>query len=562
VTGFHNRRTGPAVHCPGRQMQRRDFLERYAGPRTAGKIGVGCQFGWRSGKSTDKTYRFTARLRPQRPRRRLPLSWFPDGQPLMPKDFLKDAADYYDVVVIGSGLGGLTAANILAREGRSVLLLEQHYKLGGLATWFKRPGGHIFDISLHGFPYGMVKSCRRYWTREIADSIVQLRHVRFDNPMFSLTTTFDRQDFTRLLTTDFGLEESRVQEFFDTARGMNFYDDQSMTTGELFNRFFPGREDVIRLLMEPITYANGSTLEDPAITYGIVFSNFMSKGVFTFQGGTDFLIKSMEKEMRKNGVDIRIRCNAEKIRIQNGSVRSIRVNGREIRTRTVVSNANLWSTIFELVGEEYLDSGFVDQARNVRLNNSSTQVYMALKEGETIDRDTGDLLFCSTAGLFRTRLLLSKEVTSRTFSFYYPDIRPAGKQRYLIVSSTNANYEDWAGLSEEQYDADKQQLVEDTLDALEKYVPDCRSKIDHVEAATPLTFEHYTKHKLGSSFGTKFEGLAVSRSLPEQVRGLYHAGSVGIIMSGWLGTINYGVIVANDVDSYLMSSEVTSLTSA
>ena len=37
--------------------------------------------------------------------------------------------------------------------------------------------------------------------------------------------------------------------------------------------------------MEPITYANGSTLEDPAITYGIVFSNFMQKGVYTFEGG-------------------------------------------------------------------------------------------------------------------------------------------------------------------------------------------------------------------------------------------------------------------------------------
>ena len=114
----------------------------------------------------------------------------------MPKDFLKGAADEYDVVVIGSGLGGLTAANILARDGQKVLLLEQHYKLGGLATWFKRPGGHIFDISLHGFPHGMVKSCRRYWSKEIADSIVQLENVRFDNPMFSLTTTFDRNDFT------------------------------------------------------------------------------------------------------------------------------------------------------------------------------------------------------------------------------------------------------------------------------------------------------------------------------------------------------------------------------
>jgi hypothetical protein len=39
--------------------------------------------------------------------------------------------------------------------------------------------------------------------------------------------------------------------------------------------------------------------------------------------------------------------------------------------------------------------------------------------------------------------------------------------------------------------------------------------------------------------------------LPEQLPGLYHAGSVGIIMSGWLGTINYGVITANKVDRYV-----------
>ncbi len=83
----------------------------------------------------------------------------------MPRDFLKGVEDQYDVVVIGSGLGGMTSANILGRAGHRVLLLEQHYKLGGLATWFLRPGGHVFDISLHGFPHGMIKSCRRYWNR-------------------------------------------------------------------------------------------------------------------------------------------------------------------------------------------------------------------------------------------------------------------------------------------------------------------------------------------------------------------------------------------------------------
>jgi all-trans-retinol 13,14-reductase len=472
----------------------------------------------------------------------------------MPKDFLKGTRESYDVIVIGSGLVGLTAANTLARAGHSVLLLEHHYQLGGMATWFKRSGGHIFDISLHGFPVGMIKSCRKYWTREIADSIVQLRGIRFENPQFSLRTTFDRDDFTRILTQKFEISPETVTRFFDAARGMNFYDDQSRTTRQLFEEFFPGRSDVVRLLMEPITYANGSTLEDPAITYGIVFSNFMSKGVFTFQGGTDRLIGLMRAEMEHNNIDVRIRSLVEKIEVSpDRRATGVIVNGRRIGCRALVANSNLKSTILKLVGPEHLDREFVEETQAVRLNNSSCQVYIALRPGAALG-DLGDLLFHSEHSGFDVNAMLSRNVSSRTFSFYYPSTRP-GSDRSLVVSSTNANYKDWADLSDADYQAAKEDLCRTTIDCLERYIPEIRSLIEHVEASTPRTFEHYTRHLQGASFGTKFEGLKVSRALPEQVAGLYHAGSVGIIMSGWLGAVNYGVIVANDVDKYLASGK-------
>ena len=138
---------------------------------------------------------------------------------------------------------------------------------------------------------------------------------------------------------------------------MNFYDDQTTTVGELFEQFFPGREDVIRLLMEPITYANGSTLEDPAITYGIVFSNFMSKGVFTFEGGTDRLIKLMHEELltqrRRRAHQVRRRA---RFVVRSGRVRGVECQRpRRSRRRAVVSNSNLKATIFHLVGEEHFD---------------------------------------------------------------------------------------------------------------------------------------------------------------------------------------------------------------
>ncbi|MBN2099122.1 MAG: NAD(P)/FAD-dependent oxidoreductase [Dehalococcoidia bacterium] len=469
----------------------------------------------------------------------------------MDEDWLNDTKPQYDAIVIGSGLGGLTAANMLARDGWSVLLLEHHYHLGGLATWFPRKGGHIFDVSLHGFPYGMVKTCRKYWSRDIADCIVQLKGVWFDNPQFSLTTTYDTEDFKRTMTEKFGIPGPTVDKFVDTIKNMNFYDEHTMTTRQMFQEFFPGRDDVVRFMMEPICYANGSTLDDEAITYGIVFSNFLSKGVYTFRGGTDKIIGMMQAELVKNGADIRTRSLAERIIVEDRKVTGVVVNGRTIGARAVVSNGNVKATVQKLVGEEHFDAQFVAETRKVRLNNSSCQVYIGIRKGETIDY-AGDLLFTSVAEKLDSQMLRSRNITSQTFSFYYPETRP-GSGMYSIVASTNANYDDWAHLTPDEYQAAKKDLIESTLKVLEKYVPRVREKMDYVEAATPKTFERYTLHPGGTSFGTKFEGLKISMGLPAQVRGLFHTGSVAIIMSGWLGAANYGVIVANNVDKYLRS---------
>jgi phytoene dehydrogenase-like protein len=418
-----------------------------------------------------------------------------------------------------------------------------------MATWFKRRGGHVFDISLHGFPHGMVKTCRRHWNAKIADSIVRLEGVRFDNPQFRLSTDFTREDFTAKLVARFGVERGRVTAFYEHIRALDYFADDGATVEQLFESYFPGRNDVQRLLLEPIAYANGSTLDDPAVAYGIVFNNFMSKGVFTFSGGTDLLIREMKAELAKNGVEIFHHVQVQRILVEDRRAVGIEAGGRRIGARAVISNAGLKNTALELVGPEHLDPDFLEGVRAVRLNNSSCQVYVGLRPGVALP-DVGDLLFSSTRPSFDSPALCDLHGESRTFSFYHPRTRP-GSNRSAIVSSTNARYADWAGLDERAYAREKARLVEDTLDALERYVPGVREQADHLEAATPRTFRFYTQHHAGASFGTKFEGLKYSLELPRQVEGLWHAGSVGIIMSGWLGAANYGVITGAKVDQFL-----------
>ncbi len=459
----------------------------------------------------------------------------------------------YDVVIVGSGLGGMTAANILGRNGHSVLLLESHNKLGGFATWFFRDNrNHVFDISLHGFPFGMIKTCRKYWSKDIADSIVQLSDVRFVNPQFNVQTDFTKSHYTEVMVTQFGVVRETVDAFFDHLSMMNFYDNSLMTNRELFEKFFPGRNDVVRFLMEPITYANGSTLDDPAITYGIVFSNFMSKGVYTFRGGTDSLIQKMKEELLKNNVDIKLQARVEKIKVEDGKTNGVLLNNKFIKAKAVLSNGNIRSTILDLVGEEHFPGDYITKTKEVRLNSSSCQVYMGLKAGATIPY-IGELVFTSAYPTYDPERLLDIKVSSRTFSVYYPkETRPQVEDaRVAIVSSTNCHYADWKKLSPEDYEAEKIFMIEETIKGLEAFIPDIRDKLEIIEAATPLTVERYTLHPKGTSFGTKFEGLDISMNLHKMLPGLFHAGSVGIIMSGWLGAANYGVIQANAIESYL-----------
>ncbi len=462
---------------------------------------------------------------------------------------MAEAAECYDAIVIGGGLGGMTAAKRLADAGRSVLLIESYSRLGGYATWFRRKG-HIFDVALHAFPVGMAKTLRKYWSRELGERVMPLRRIRFENPEFSFTTTFEAEDFKRVLRERFSVPDAQSEAFFQACRDIDYFQGTKETTGQFLERFFPGRLDVARLLLETVTYATGTNLDDPAMVYAIVFSNFVQKGTCSFRGGTDYLLAEMQRLLLEAKVDILLRTRVDRIEVDKGRAVGVSAAGLNVSARAVVSNANLKATCLQLVDMDEIYPPFAHEVRDVPLSVSVSQVYLGIRPGEAVP-EVADILFYSREPRYDAAAFRAFPPRSVSYSFYYPNhVRP-GYAGTEIVASMCADYADWDNLSDDEYSRKKTQLAEMVLLDLERYVPGVRSKLDHLEVATPKTLERFAGHWRGASFGTKFPGYLAAEKLPSVVKGLYHCGSQGILMSGWLGSANCGALTAGKVDAFL-----------
>ncbi|MDR0362207.1 MAG: NAD(P)/FAD-dependent oxidoreductase [Planctomycetota bacterium] len=462
---------------------------------------------------------------------------------------IHEAAERYDAVVIGGGLGGMTAAKRLADAGRSVLLVEGYSMLGGYATYFRRKE-HIFDVALHAFPYGMFKTLRKYWSRDLADRVRPLSRIRYDNPQFSLQTTFEAGDFTRIMAETFGVDAATSGAFFAACRNADFYNNSEETAGAFLDRHFPGRPDVVRLLLETVAYATGTTLEDPAIAYAIIFSNFVQRGTHTFIGGTDYLLAEMQRLLLSSGVDIVLKTTVDEIRLDLGKAAGVVAGGAFIESRVVVSNGNLLSTAFDMLPKNALPPEFSEEMRRVSLSQSVAQCYIGIKEGVKIP-EIADILFSSGEPAYDAAAYRAFPPHSFSYSFYYPGhIRPEHR-RTEIVASMGASYDEWGGLDRNRYAEKKRLLAETVIRDLDRHIPGVYDMADHIEVATPKTLERYTGHRRGASFGTKFPGFRASERLSKVIPGLFHCGSEGIIMSGWLGSANSGAIVGGKADAYL-----------
>ena len=398
-----------------------------------------------------------------------------DGKLPRQKDPLARAKPEYDVIVIGSGLAGLTAANILGRArpqgdaARAALQLRRH---GHLVQAPRRARLRHLAARLparHGQDLPASTGTRRSPTRSCGSTAC----ASTTRSSASRPTSRARTSRDKLVAALRDRARARRAPSTSTSARSTSSTTAARPSRSSSSASSPGATTCTACCWSrsPTPTARRSTIRRMA--YGIVFSNFMSKGVFTFSGGTDALIGEMKAELVRNGVEIFNNAEIDRILVEDRRAVGIAAGGRRIGARAVISNASFRNTVFDLVGPEHFDADYLEGVRAVRLNNSSCQVYLGFRAGELAARPGRPALQldarrrstrrpCATCA---ARAARSRSTTRRR--------GPAATAARWSARPTRATATGPASTSRPT-PREKARLVEDTLVALERYLPDVR----------------------------------------------------------------------------------------
>ena len=277
--------------------------------------------------------------------------------------------DAYDAVVIGAGIGGLASAALLARAGLRVLLVEQHYMVGGYCSTFRRQG-YVFDAATHFYP--LLGNPETITGRLLQDLGVSTGWIKMD-PVdhFHLpdgtrfTVPADFETYRTRLDEMFPQESASLREFFalvrtaylggllqhfrwrDTGRGTDL---DALTVRDVLDRSF--RDERLKLLLTADCPHWGS----PPCRTSFVFDSMLRLSYFLGnyypQGGSQAFADALALRVTMHGGEILMGTAVTRILVHRGETRGVELlvgparnpRRRQVRAPIVVSNADLRQT--------------------------------------------------------------------------------------------------------------------------------------------------------------------------------------------------------------------------
>ncbi len=463
---------------------------------------------------------------------------------------MSELNDTYDTIIIGAGMSGLAAGIRLAYYDYRVCILERHYTIGGLNSFY-RLNGRDYDVGLHAVTNFTPKGTRR---GPLARLLKQLR-FRWDDfslsPQNGSVVRFPGAELN--FANGLDLLTSEVERAFPAQRD-NFqrlvsriveYDDLEQSTFEISARDLLNETLSDPLLIEMLFcplmwYGNGREHDMDFGQFCIMFRSIFMEGFARPLAGVRLILKNLVRRFRELGGELRLRHGVDRIHVENGQACGVVLDdGREISGKRVLSSAG-WVETMRMCD----DVPEADRGEPGRMSFTESVSILDCKPKE-IDFDK-TIVFFNDSDQFDWRVSddlcdMRTGVICSPNNYLYnsPDEETKLPDGVIRITSI-ANFNKWAELPEAQYQVEKLKWYDRASAAAVNYMPDFRSRVIDTDFFTPKTIRRFTYHDNGAVYGAPKKRLDGKTHLDNVFICGTDQGFVGIV-----GAIVSGISIAN-----------------
>ena len=493
----------------------------------------------------------------------------------------------YDAVVVGSGIGGLSAAALLAKAGLDVLVVERHDRVGGYAHSFRRRR-YVFDSGVHlvggaepvayeggGLLHQLLSAVG---VRDRVDfrCIDPCYTARF--PGFEIDVPSGLEEFIAAHAREFpserkGLrqivqeclnlrqETRRVAELASPLDVMRTPDRfptllryRRATLGEILDEHLESaRLKAVLGTLWP--YLGLPPSKVSFLYFATMLMSYVADGSYYCRGSFQHFVDALAHAIRSAGGEVLLRSSVRRIVVEDGRARGIVLeNGQRIASDIVVSNVDALQTVHELVGAQAFSSSYLRTLKRLEPSLSAFVAYLATDlplSPDTLAHETfsystwdHDASYASCANRPGFLTITAPTLADRSLA-------PDGEHLLTLTTLVRHDAANWR--------TDKDAMTDHLIRQAARVVSGLPNHIRFVEAASPRTLERYTRNTAGAVYGWE---LSPSQVGPGRlagrlsVQGLHLVGHWTRPGGGVIGVVTSGVETAQAVLGYEREAEL------